>query len=185
MKFPDSALAHKLLDGKRGIEIGPSAHNPFNLCTVNVGHDTAGSVYEKEERDLCGEVARIHFVCDAWDLPFKDNTCDFVLASHVLEHCYDVIGTINEWLRVVKPGGLVFIIFPHKDRMFDKDRPRTTLAELQARVGQKSDKDEHHTVWVTQDAQELVSACGWDAIEWQDADDKVGNGFTFVLKKKS
>lgn len=183
MKFQESSLAHRLLDGKRGIEIGPSAHNPFGLCTVNVGRDTKGTVYATEESSLCGEVAILHFICDAWDLPFKDNTCDFVLASHVLEHCHDLISTIKEWLRVVKPGGMVFIIFPHKDRMFDSNRPRTTLEELLARVGKQSDKDEHHTVWVTEDALKLCEQQGWKVVEWQDSDDKVGNGFTFVIQK--
>ena len=31
MKFRDSELAHKLLDGLKGIEIGAAAHNPFNI----------------------------------------------------------------------------------------------------------------------------------------------------------
>ena len=34
-----------------------------------------------------------------------------------------------EWLRVVRPGGYVFIIAPHKERIFDKERERTTLQE--------------------------------------------------------
>ena len=35
MKFKESALAHKYLDGLKGLEIGASAHNPFGLDTVN------------------------------------------------------------------------------------------------------------------------------------------------------
>ena len=36
MKFRESAIAHKYLDGLKGIEIGGSAHNPFGLDTINV-----------------------------------------------------------------------------------------------------------------------------------------------------
>lgn len=36
MKFPESALAHKYLDGLKGIEIGGAAHNSFGLDTINV-----------------------------------------------------------------------------------------------------------------------------------------------------
>ena len=38
MKFKDSQLAHKYLDGLKGLEIGGSAHNPFNLDTLNVDY---------------------------------------------------------------------------------------------------------------------------------------------------
>lgn len=38
MKFQESALAHKLLDGLNGIEIGGSAHNSFGLNTRNVDY---------------------------------------------------------------------------------------------------------------------------------------------------
>lgn len=187
MKFPESALAHKLLDGKVGIEIGPSAHNPFGLNCKNVGRDTKGTVYESSQIELCGEFSKIDVIAEADKLPFPDGEWDFVVASHVLEHLYDPIKTISEWLRVVKPGGYVFIIFPHKERMFDKDRPRTTLAELLARHqeagGEHVADDRHHTVWITQDAIELCAHQGWKTIEVQDVDDKVSNGFTFVIQK--
>jgi hypothetical protein len=35
--FPESRLAHELLDGLEGLEIGPASHNPFGLKTRNVG----------------------------------------------------------------------------------------------------------------------------------------------------
>jgi hypothetical protein len=31
MKFREHALAHKFLDGLKGLEIGAAAHNPFGL----------------------------------------------------------------------------------------------------------------------------------------------------------
>jgi ubiquinone/menaquinone biosynthesis C-methylase UbiE len=37
-------------------------------------------------------------------LPFANNSLDYVLSSHVLEHFWDPIKTIKEWLRVVRPG---------------------------------------------------------------------------------
>ena len=35
--FPESRLAHLILDGLEGLEIGPAAHNPFGIKTRNVG----------------------------------------------------------------------------------------------------------------------------------------------------
>ena len=187
MRFKESVLAHKLLDGLKGIEIGGSAHNQFGLNTINCGHSTDGTAYAVEEKKLCGNVLKVDVECDAGSLPFEDGQWDFVIASHVLEHCYDVIGTLKEWLRVVRPGGYVFVIFPHKERTFDKDRERTKLAELIERHNgyrsEDADQDKHHTVWITDDGFELVKHMGLKLVLLQDVDDKVGNGFTFVVQK--
>jgi len=130
---------------------------------------------------------KVDIVAAGDDLPFKDNTVDFVINSHVIEHFYDPVHAIEEWLRVVKPGGYVFIIAPHKERTFDKDRPRTTLAEIIERHKNPIDPalDDHHhwSVWITQDFLDMCNYYGWNVVAWQDVDDKVGNGFTVVIKK--
>lgn len=51
---PESKLAHKLLDGMKGIEIGASLHNPFCLDTLNVDYTDQMDVF----RQVC-----MHFVC--------------------------------------------------------------------------------------------------------------------------
>ena len=47
--------------------------------------------------------------------PFKDNTVDMLLVSHVLEHIkpWGMIDIFNEMWRVVKPVSQVFIGVPH------------------------------------------------------------------------
>jgi SAM-dependent methyltransferase len=52
---------------------------------------------------------------------------DFVIASHFLEHCQDPIGTLRHFMRVLRPGGVVFLVVPDKEFTFDKDRPSTPL----------------------------------------------------------
>jgi predicted SAM-dependent methyltransferase len=61
-----------------------------------------------------------------------DATQDFVVANHFLEHCEDPIGTLRNLLRVVRAGGCVYLSVPDKRHMFDRDRPATTLAHLEA-----------------------------------------------------
>ncbi len=46
-------------------------------------------------------------------LPFLNNSQDFVYSSHVLEHVGDPVGTLEEWFRVIKPGGHIFVVVPH------------------------------------------------------------------------
>ncbi|HEX5053440.1 MAG TPA: methyltransferase domain-containing protein [Planctomycetota bacterium] len=59
-----------------------------------------------------------------------DATQDFVAANHFFEHCEDPIGTLRNLLRVVRPGGVVYLSVPDKRAMFDRDRPSTTIEHL-------------------------------------------------------
>lgn len=189
IKFPESPLAHHLLDNLRGLEIGASAHNSFGLPHVlNVDWtDDLNTSFKHDEIAFCGYCAPVHIVASGDALPLKDNTVDFVISSHVIEHFYDPIKTIQEWLRVVRPGGYVYMIVPHKERTFDKDRPRTALAELLERHYFPNppavDHHGHYSVWITEDFVELCRFFNWPIVAIQDVDDKVGNGFTIVIQK--
>lgn len=196
-KFRESALAHKLLDGLAGLEIGGSAHNAFGLNTRNVDFTAdLTTPFKRGEINRCGEAMPVDVVAPGDALPVPDESQDFVISSHVLEHFPDPIKALEEWYRVVRKGGYIYMIVPHKDRTFDRDRPRTTLAELVARheTGEglpraslddqkPHDVDSHFSVWVTEDVVELVKHLGWDVVAVQDVDDKVGNGFTVVVRK--
>lgn len=49
---------------------------------------------------------------DALKLPFSDNYLDFVFSSHCLEHIPDYYAALTEWVRVIKPGGIIFLYLP-------------------------------------------------------------------------
>jgi SAM-dependent methyltransferase len=55
---------------------------------------------------------------------------DFVLSSHMLEHSANPIKALSEWLRVVRPGGTLLLVLPHRDGTFDHRRPITPLEHL-------------------------------------------------------
>lgn len=59
-----------------------------------------------------------------------DCTQDFVAANHFFEHCEDPVGTLRNLLRVVRPGGVVYLSVPDKRHTFDKDRPSTTVEHV-------------------------------------------------------
>ncbi len=46
-------------------------------------------------------------------LPFKDNSFDMVVASHVLEHTYNFFFVMEEIHRITKKNGVVKIWVPH------------------------------------------------------------------------
>lgn len=49
---------------------------------------------------------------DICKLPFKDNSFDFILCNHVLEHIPDDIKAMQELYRVLSPGGTAILQIP-------------------------------------------------------------------------
>ena len=187
--FRESALAHSLLDnlGGIGIEIGAAYHNPFGIPGM-LYTGLNEEFYRTSEIQTSGTWRKLDVITRGEVLPFADNSLSYVLTSHVLEHFADPIGVLREWWRVIRPGGIIFAIVPHKERTFDANRERTTLAELIARnkTGIYPDSDrlgEHFSVWITSDMVELMAYLQYPVIALQDVDDKVGNGFAIAVQK--
>jgi SAM-dependent methyltransferase len=76
------------------------------------------------EVDVVDDGERLSTVADA--------SQDFVISNHFLEHCEDPVGAVSNMLRVVRPGGTVYLSVPDKRFTFDRDRPPTTVAHLLA-----------------------------------------------------
>jgi len=189
MIFQDSFLAHYFLDGKQGVEIGGAAHNPFNIAGCkNVDYtDSMDTIFKKAEIANCGEAMKVDIVADGAWLPFEDNSLDYILSSHVMEHFRDPIGVLESWMKIIRPGGYIFAIIPHKDRTFDSRRPCTTLKQLIERHNNPEmkveDSHEHYSVWRLEDFLELCKYMKLNVVSCQESDDKVGNGFSVVIRK--
>lgn len=202
--FPESKLAHQILDGLQGLEIGPACHNPFGLKTRSVGltADQDPEDYEffrQVQLQMCGSFSPIDIPGDAAKIPVPDNSVDFVLHSHVWEHLPYALSALDEWVRVVRPDGFVFAIVPKRDAApLDKERPLTSFAELlkhyhekevfeDGRAQRKGSSRGHYTVFSPQLLRQIAAwfnrAHFWarlDELAYQETDDKVGNGHTIV-----
>jgi SAM-dependent methyltransferase len=79
----------------------------------------------------------------------EDGSVDFVIASHLLEYCQNPIGAVENHLRVLKAGGILYTIVPDKRFTFDSDRPVTTLEHLlrDYREGPAWSKRSHYEEW--------------------------------------
>jgi SAM-dependent methyltransferase len=50
---------------------------------------------------------------DRFPYPFRDSSFDALQAVHVIEHVADVVRTMEEFHRLVRPGGEVYLATPH------------------------------------------------------------------------
>lgn len=146
-----------------GVEFGPGCH-PLKLgmfvksiryCDA---HDRAAFAKLFPE---AGESVRdfpdpIDFRLQFDREPFVDviGRCslDFVVANHLLEHLLDPIGFLDQCYQLLAPGGMLFLGLPDKRWIFDRNRRRTTLADLIARheSGEKDASDERIAEFVNQ-----------------------------------
>ncbi len=196
----ESALAHSLLDGLKGLEIGPAAHNPFGLNTRNVELPAAHEFYAGEQRRLSGlEPPRVDLWAAADNIPVPDQSEGFILTSHILEHLPNVVAALMEWDRIVIDGGYVFMIVPHKWAFApDASRNLTSFEHFIEDYLQNASLDSHsldgvpggrmgHYHTFTPDSVLQVvewmcrkKLCDWKLVAREDIDTKVGNGFTLV-----
>lgn len=59
-----------------------------------------------------------------------DNSYDFCISNHVLEHIEDPIKALLAWVRVIKPGGILYLSVPLPNNMHDKNRQTTTISHI-------------------------------------------------------
>jgi SAM-dependent methyltransferase len=72
-----------------------------------------------------------NFLKEATDLHgIMDQTYDFVLSSHNLEHIANPVKALREWMRVIKPGGAIIAILPNYRRTFDHRRQPTRVDHM-------------------------------------------------------
>lgn len=59
-----------------------------------------------------------------------DESLDFIIANHFMEHCANPIKTILNHLKKLKNGGALFYAIPEKNRTNDAARENTTVLHL-------------------------------------------------------
>ncbi len=89
----------------------------FEKYMSGKGLDVGGRGYINSESILPGAIlVDLDYPnYDGVHLPFEDNSQDYVYSSHVLEHISNYQAVINEWRRVVKVGGYIITVVPHRD----------------------------------------------------------------------
>ena len=105
--------------------------------TVWHGRQTAGR-YAPEGRPLGAML-----IADAGELAgVREGVYDVVLHSHVLEHLANPLRALARWREVLRPGGHLVMVVPHKDGTFDRRRPVTPLAHLDEDLARGTGEDD-------------------------------------------
>lgn len=133
VKIGRNMIASAFLTGI-GIEVG-ALHNPLPVptgATVKyVDRMDKQSLYEQYPELREHNLVDVDVVDNGETLlTFADNSQDFIIANHFLEHCEDPFATLKAFFRVLRTGGVVFLALPDKRFTFDKNRQRTSLAHL-------------------------------------------------------
>jgi SAM-dependent methyltransferase len=102
----------------KGAEIG-AGKTPY--C------DPARTTFVDKFKDNKDATIGADIIADASAIPVDDGAFNYVFSAHVLEHMQNTILVLNEWVRILKPGGIMFTMLPHAERTIDKFRPITTL----------------------------------------------------------
>ncbi len=148
------ALAAHYLRGA-GLEIG-ALHNPLRVPRgVHVRY--VDRMTREDLRTHYPELANralvhVDIVDDGERLTsVQDASQDFVIANHFFEHCEDPLRTLTHLLRVLRPGGVLFMCVPDKRFTFDATRSVTPFAHIARDYaeGPAWSRAAHFLEWVT------------------------------------
>ena len=145
-------LAAKFLSGN-GIEIGPLVRPTKLPPGTAVKYVDRLSVEQMKVHypEIDGkQLTPIDIIDDGEKLvSFADESLDFIVASHFLEHCQDPLTALENFCRVVVFGGYVLLAIPDKRFTFDKDRPITPLSHLllDQKEGPEKSRQAHFAEW--------------------------------------
>jgi SAM-dependent methyltransferase len=118
----EKKIAQWIGSGKIGTEIGPGT-SPVP------GLDPA-PIYVDCFKTFAATDCRADFYGHACALPFHDHSLDYVLASHVLEHVANPVAALAEWYRVLRPGGVIYLIVPDRRATWEHARPLTSVDHM-------------------------------------------------------
>jgi SAM-dependent methyltransferase len=146
------ALAARHLTGN-GVEVG-ALHNPLPLpATARVRYVDRFSVEDLKSHypEMAKEdLVEVDILDDGERLStLEDGSVDFVIANHVIEHCEDPMSAMENWLRVLKAVGHLFLAVPDKRISFDHGRPVTSMDHFVAdrRDGPQRSRRGHYAEW--------------------------------------
>jgi predicted SAM-dependent methyltransferase len=134
--YPVRQLFARHLIG-RGLELG-ALHHPYRTPLSAIETRYVDRWTPEEAKELFPELGEVDFTAADYIADMnterlsmiEDQSQDFVIASHVLEHVANPLALLTDMHRVLRPGGTVIILLPDMRRMSDFRRTPTTVEHL-------------------------------------------------------
>lgn len=82
-----------------------------NVVALNLGSGSSDLGEEFLNVDLL-PYENVDIICDIENIPFKDNSVDYIINIAVLEHVPNPQKVISEIHRILKPGGKIYCFIP-------------------------------------------------------------------------
>jgi len=144
-------IAKRFIHGE-GIEIGAlNRHLPLPNG-VNVRYlDKFSNEELKRIYSNLKNTVNVDIIDDGEKLnKIEDNSQDFIIANHFIEHCQNPILALENMMKKLKGGGILFLAIPDKRYTFDKERPITSYEHLlkDYNHGPEQSKIDHLKEWV-------------------------------------
>lgn len=95
---------------RRLVEIG-GGHGYVAAAVAGMGHDVTCVDIRDELKPLAHEEGVKFIEADARELPLPSNSVDGLWSFNCFEHIFDPRSALNEFCRVVKPGGKIYLNF--------------------------------------------------------------------------
>ena len=101
-------VAAEIPAGKRVLDAGSGEgrFKPLFLHAESVGIDST-------QGDPSWDYSKVHVIGRLEELPFRNVSFDHILSIVVLEHTPQPARVVEEFRRVLKPGGMVHVVVPH------------------------------------------------------------------------
>lgn len=108
----------------------------FSTKTIWEGQISEGDTYNYYDNKTGNQ-----YIAEATELKsIADNTYDFILSCHSLEHVANPIKALMEWKRICNQGAMLVLVLPDKLHTFDVNRPYTSIAHLLDDYNKKIDE---------------------------------------------
>ncbi|MBK3736567.1 methyltransferase domain-containing protein [Azospirillum brasilense] len=119
-----------------GLEIGAS-YNPvmpkrdgYNIRIA----DYAGHDYLRKLHNLSSDhIEDVDYVTNGGPVSKaveEENCFDYIVASHMIEHCVDFIGFLKDCETLLKPDGALVLVVPDKRNCFDVFQSLSSVGEM-------------------------------------------------------
>src|ERR1700704_3693145 len=120
------AIAERFLTGQ-GVEVG-AGDRPFPVPRhARVSYGDIRGMTAIQEYFKATDVRSDSAIDGQTFAGIANDSLDFVISAHVIEHLRDPIGSIVNAIRVLRPAGIHILVVPDMRFTFDRHRPETTV----------------------------------------------------------